>query len=166
MANVTENRVNTVIDDVTMDALKRGTQSLLDNMPFLVALTDEERLSLSGLDISNKVFVEEAFDYLSSNPGIMPPAVNAANLKNDLELYNQLDTVESWLQNVLNQVSDTKRLAAHEAYSSSLMIYKLLSVFSQTGVPGAQQGYERLSRRFAQSGRSTPTDKLVPNTEA
>ena len=166
MANVTENRVNTTIDDATFGALKTQIKSIGAAMPFLVTLSDAQRKSYFSLDVSNKVFVEEALDELMNNGAMMPGVVDASFIKNDLALFEQLDTLESMLTNLLNLVSDTKRTAANEAYTNALMVYKLFGLFADSAVPEARQSYDRLSRRFEQSGReSTEATPIVPPAE-
>lgn len=166
MANVTENRVNTTIPVATFSALKTQIKSMGTSMPFLVTLSDAQRKSYFSLDVSNKVFVEEALDELVNNGAMMPAVVDASFIKNDLELFEQLDTLESMLTNMLNLVIDTKRTAAHEAYTNALMVYKLFGLFSASAVPEAKQSYDRLSRRFEQTARdSSEETPIVPPAE-
>jgi len=48
-----------------------------------------------------------------------------------------------------NKVRDTQMLAGSEAYSSSLMIYRMFKSAADTGVPGTQAIYNGLKERFA-----------------
>ena len=91
----------------------------------------------------------------------MPAYISPASLQKDLDLYNQLDSIESRLSNLLQKISDTKRLAAHEAYSAALTAYKLFEAAHDAGIPNATNSYLRLRQRFQnQGGRpndTTPT---------
>lgn len=158
MANITQNRIDHTIDATNLSTLNAAINTLHTTLSFLVGLTDEERDSLSGLDVDNKVFVDEAFDEISNNPNnpaILPPFINSGYLKNDITLFEQLDSIESELKNLLTRISDTKRLAGHEAYAMSLTAYNLYAMASAAGIPGAKQSYDRLKVRFAGQGRTS-----------
>jgi hypothetical protein len=154
MPNITENRLNTVISAADEAALGTAGTTLETILAFLIALTDDERKSLFGLDVQNKVFVEEALQEIDANSGVLPPYIGSATLKTDLDLYNQLDGLESRLSNLLQKISDTKRLAAHEAYSAALTAYKLFEAAHDAGIPNATNSYLRLRQRFQNQGRS------------
>jgi hypothetical protein len=153
MANISTNLL-----DVILTAAEQGTiqtaiatiDTTLD--PVESTLTDEGRASLLSLDVNNKVFAEEALQEVQTNGSMLPSAVNALFLKNDLELFNQLDGIESQLENVLRKVKDAKRVAGHEAYAMALTIYTLYRSLAAVGVAGAQQSADRLGERFAQNG--------------
>jgi hypothetical protein len=69
MPNITENRLNTVISAADEAALGTAGTTLETILAFLIALTDDERKSLFGLDVQNKVFVEEALQEIDANSG-------------------------------------------------------------------------------------------------
>ena len=79
--------------------------------------------------------------------------------KQNLELRNQLDQVFiGALQQVVQPIEDTRRLAAHEAYSAALAIYKFIEAGSALGLNGYQAAYDVLKPRFAgQGGRPQDT---------
>ena len=158
MANITENRINTTIAAADITAISAAIATINTKLPFLLALTDEERASLLGLDVNNKVFVDEALDEMTNNSSVLPAFISTANLTNDVRLYEQLDTIESTLMNLLSKISDTKRVAGHEAYAVSLTAYNIYGMASSAGIPNARQSYDRLKARFAGQGRtSNPT---------
>jgi hypothetical protein len=95
-----------------------------------------ERISFLSLDVNNKVFAEEALQEAVSNGSMLPAAVNTKFLKNDLGLYDQLDSIESQLEIVLRKVKDSKRVAGHEAYAMALTIYTLFRSLAAVSVPG------------------------------
>ena len=123
---------------------------------YLQTLTDAQRTSLHSLNVDNKVFVDEALSEVTNNGGILPDAVNAAELRKDVEFFEQLDDLISNLDNMRNQLSDTRRLAGHEAYSMSLTAYTLYKALATAGIPGAQQSADRLGERFTQNGAGGP----------
>lgn len=169
MANITSNLLNTtipVIDLGTVQTSLAGISTTLGGV--LRALTDDERASLFSLDENNKVFVEEALNEITTNGALLPSAVSATFLASDLELFNQLDGLESQVENLLTRIKDTKRLAGHESYAMSLTIYTLYKSLAAVGVAGAQQSADRLGERFQQQGgggspaATNPTSPAIP----
>lgn len=158
MANITENRINLTIAAADLTAIAAAINTINTKLPFLQALTDEERAALLGLDVNNKVFVDEALDEMTNNDSILPAFINTANLNNDIKLFEQLSTLESTLSNLLTKISDTKRIAGHEAYAVALTAYNMYGMASSAGIPNARQSYDRLKTRFSGQGRtSNPT---------
>jgi hypothetical protein len=158
MANITDNRINQTISPADLTAISAAITNLNASLSFLQALTDPERDALLSLDVDNKVFVDDAFDEMTNNGAILPAFINTGYLKNDITLFEQLDSLESELRNLLSRISDTKRLAGHEAYVMSLTAYNLYGMATNAGIPGAKQSYDRLKVRFAGQGRtSQPT---------
>jgi hypothetical protein len=157
MANISTNLLNVVLAATDMGTVTTAIATIDTTLdPVESTLTDEERASLLSLDVNNKVFAEEALQEVDTNGSMLPAAVNSLFLKNDLTLYDQLDGIESQLENVLRKVRDAKRVAGHEAYAMALTIYTLYRSLAAVGVAGAQQSADRLGERFAQNANGAP----------
>ncbi|MGE0638370.1 MAG: hypothetical protein AB7G44_09645 [Bacteroidia bacterium] len=157
MANITDNLLNTSIPAAGLAAVQTGITGIATVLdPITHTLIDEQRESLLSLNVDNKVFVEEALVEITTNGAILPSAVNAAFLANDLLFFNQLSGIETQLENLLIRIKDTKRLAGHEAYAMALTIYTLYKALAAAGVPGAQQSADKLGERFNQQGGGAP----------
>ena len=165
MANINENRVNTVIstaDQTALDTATAGIKTLLD--PYFYSLTDEERTSLFSLQQENLVFAHLALDQANLLGNLIPAALSSlvSNLNNDLKLYQQMDGFEKGVLAQINLgVADTKRTAAHESFVGGLAVYKIIEAMANMGVATAKPAYDILKERFAnQGGRpidTTPT---------
>lgn len=160
MSNLTENRIDTVLSETQIQSINMSIKQITETLP-LGSLSEEQRSSLKSIDVNNKVFVEDTIKVLQAGNGdIMPSFIKAESMKNDLQLFEQLDQVEKQLQNVLQKVGDVKRIAGEEAYSMALAVYKIFTAANAAGIPGAKQAYDTLKPRFeAQggSGRSAET---------
>ena len=66
-------------------------------MPFLLALTNEERQG--GLKLGDKTvaFIDKAIDYACSNPTLVPPYVNLEEIQKDYQLQKDLVDILQWL---------------------------------------------------------------------
>jgi len=161
MGNITENKLNLILIATDLAAINTNIAAINSKLP-AGSLTDEQRMNLKSINVDNKVFVEDAITEMTVNgAGIMPAFLNAANLQNDITLYDQLDTVESGLNTLLQRISDLKRIAGDEAYTGGLMVYKIFENANSAGLNQAKQPYEKLRARFnaqGNSGRDSETE--------
>ena len=156
MANISENLIDTTISNADVTALNTALTTAATTLdPYMATLTEEERNSLFSLQQENLVFATDALLQIQSLGSLLPPALGSlvTDLSNDLALHEQLKTVEQvHLNQLIQKVADTKRLAAHEAYTGALAAYKVIEALASVGVPGAQAAYDILKVRFANQG--------------
>jgi hypothetical protein len=160
MANITVNRLNTTIspaDETTLLTGFTGINTVLG--PYLATLTDDERKSLFSLKEENLVFAHEALLQAQNLGNLIPAAMGSlvTNLDNDLELNKQMGELEdAVISQLVQKISDTRRLAGHEGYVGALAVYKLIEALASVGVEGAQAAYDILKARFANQGGTPP----------
>jgi hypothetical protein len=152
MSNTNQNLLNQTLEALTvteiMEALNTAAAALPD-----ATLTDEQRRNLNAISVDNKVFAEEVLDEMNTNPNAAVNATyNLEFLANDLQLFEQVESIISRLMDMVQRLEDVKRLAGHEAYGMATGAYGMLEVMARTGVPGAQASFDRLKPRFAKSG--------------
>jgi len=157
MANITDNRLSLTISNADLTTVNTAGQTIDTTLSFLIALTEEERERLFGVNVNNKVFIEEALEEAQNNGSILPGYIQVAELEKDLTLFNQLGDLLSYLRNLLQKMEDTQRLAGHEAYALSLAIYQLYKSAAEAGIPGAAASYNRLKERFDNPRPTPPT---------
>jgi len=161
MGNITENKLNTVITAADLATITSSITAINSKLP-AGSLTDEQRMNLKSINVDNKIFVEDAITEMTVNgSGIMPAFLNAANLQNDITLYDQLDTVESGINTLLQRISDLKRIAGDEAYTAGLTVYRIFESANIAGLNQAKQPYEKLRARFnaqGSAGRAPETE--------
>ena len=164
MSNLSENRLDLVLDPADMQAMQDNINQFIDLIPSGTSLTDEQRSSYLSINVANKVFSEDVLaESYTLGPNILPAYVNLDALKNDLEVFKQLDNLENLLNNALQRLQDAKRVAGHEAYSQSTVIYNAIKMASDAGIPNAKAAYTKLKVRFeAQSGNNGRTTVEVP----
>ena len=161
MGNITENKLNMVIATADLTAISTSIATINSKL-HAGSLTDEQRMNLKSINVDNKIFVEDAITEMTVNgTGIMPAFLNAANLQNDIALYDQLDTIESGINTLLQRIADLKRIAGDEAYTGGLTVYRIFESASSAGLNQAKQPYEKLKARFnaqGNAGRPAPTE--------
>ena len=162
MSNLSNNRISTIATAAQITAVKGALQTISTNLPFLLGLTTDERISLPAINVNNKVFTEDAINAGVNNATLIPSYVSVANMQNDLTLFSQLDEIIILTKQLLEKLEDTQLLSGSEAYASALMVYKLFGSAADSGVPGADAVVTQLKQRFsAQGGAATPANPIV-----
>jgi hypothetical protein len=161
MGNLNNNRMDTVMSDEQRSAVKAAFETIKANMPFLTGITVDERIALPKINVSNKVFTEDAINAIANNTELLPAYLNVEHMKNDLTLYMQLDELLGLARQTVELMEDTQMLAGSEAYSSALTAYKLFQAASEAGLKGSDAIYDSLKARFAQ----TTSTQVVKSNE-
>lgn len=156
MSNTTINRVNATLNPDTVQTIKNAIASIHQVLPFLVGLTPAERMALPKISVSNKVFTEDAIQVAVNNAELFPAFIKPEEMKKDLDLYHTLDELVILVRQTAERLTDTQILAGSEAYTSALIIYKILGAASASGVAGTKTLYEQLRQRFTTSNQSAP----------
>ncbi len=161
MSNLMNNRISTTLTTEQREAVMQAFQTIFSNLPFLLGLTVEERVSLPKINVNNKVFTQDALNEMEQNAEMLPSFMQAEPMRNDLTLYNQLDPILSMARQLVEKLEDTQMLAGSEAYISALSAYRLFGAAAAAGIGGADTVYDSLRSRFAQSN----TEQNTNNTD-
>ncbi|MCZ8089155.1 hypothetical protein [Flavobacterium sp.] len=157
MANLSNNRLDFTLSQSDVTAINDSIDTLNSRLDFLVGLTVTERISLPAIDVNNKAFTEDAINAATSNETLLPGYISVTAMKNDLDLFNQLEPIKVKLQQIVEKLNDTQMLAGSEAYVAALMVYKLFGSAADAGVPGTDTIYDLLKQRFAGQGGTGKT---------
>lgn len=152
MANLSNNRLDFTLSQSDVTAINDSIDALNSSLDFLIGLTVTERITLPAIDVNNKAFTEDAINAATSNETLLPGYISVVAMKNDLDLFNQLEPIKIKLNQILEKINDTQLLAGSEAYTSALAIYKLFGSAADAGVPGTDTIYDLLKQRFAGQG--------------
>lgn len=161
MANLTENRLNEVVDPAVLTTALTALNDFMAALPE-GALNDDQRRRYTGMDVDNRVFVETVVNVLrGSGASVLPATFQLTTLQNDYDLFEQLQMVNERTTALQRKLDDLSRIAAHEAYTYSLAIYSIYEAMSKAGSEDARAGYEMMRDRFTRTGGSrTPEETL------
>jgi hypothetical protein len=159
MTTVSNNRISVTIDEFALAQIKGAFQTINQHLPFLLGLNPEERQTMPKMNVANKQFVQDALLAMKNNEGMFPVYLSHAELAKDVKLYEQLDELVILSQQLTEKLRDTQILAGSEAYIMALLIYKMVGVAAQSGLPGMDTIYDQLGERFAGQG---PTNSTLP----
>ncbi|MDN3725537.1 hypothetical protein QRD02_14220 [Aequorivita sp. SDUM287046] len=152
MSNTNQNLLNQVLAELAITEIMEALTTVESALP-TATLTDEQRRELNSINVDNKVFAEEVLDEMNTNPiAAVNGTYNKEFLANDLSLFEQTESILSWMKNISQRVEDIRRLAGHEGYGLATAAYGMYDVLARSGVPGAQASYDRLKPRFAKNG--------------
>jgi len=160
MPNLNSNRIDVIMTDAELLAAKTKFAALEASLPFLIGLTPEERRSLPKINVSNKVFVEDAMMHIRNTPGVLPAYVDVAKLEKDFKLFGQLDELLGLAKRITEKIQDTVMLAGSESYVTTLTAYRLFGAAALAGIPGADTAHSHLQTRFDQA-----MNESAPETE-
>ena len=156
MGNITENKINVTLTAVQMTTIATAVNSIAAIIPE-ATLTEEQRQTKLSMDVDNKILVEDTITEVGiSGAGIIPPFILIGSVKNDLDVFEQLDVIDAMVDNLSQKIKDAKRTAADEAMTAANAIYKLYEMAALVGIPGAQQGYDKLKARYKKQGPNPP----------
>lgn len=143
-----------------------GAINVLDAklMPHLIEITDEEKSAMPKVKDKSMPFLQKADVYAQQRPNLVPAFVNAAELKRDVQGMEQLKAYSSPLSQIAKALDDTITVAGSEAYIAALAFYKSVKVAASMNVPGAQEIYSDLSKRFEVSTAKASAAKLARET--
>lgn len=148
------NRVSVALSPKQIKDMKSYLDAFTGAMPFLVGLTDEERVGLMKMRRNNKLFVEDCLLVAKDSPHLLTEYITEEEMRKDYDLYQILDEFEHLLLVMYQKVRDTRILAGSEAIVCALMFYKMCKIGEAAGVPGAAAGVKRMAKRFEGMGRS------------
>ncbi|WP_299897186.1 hypothetical protein [uncultured Aquimarina sp.] len=165
MSNVLNNRLSVTVDPAVITEVKNRIEEINTLLPFLTGLTKEERRTLPKINRSNKIFVEDTLDSMRQNGNILPNFISVDEVEKDYDLYNELKVLALELAQLTEKVNDTHILAGSEAYTTSLLAYKMFGVAANSGVAGAEALHNRLKERFVIAGGSSTDDDTPDETD-
>jgi hypothetical protein len=145
-----ENRIDAALPEESKTQILEKLSGMRALMPFLIKVSETDKLSLQQMDDGRKPFTEKAHDFATRNAAINPGDAILVNAEHDLKLYSNLSVVENELKQLLEMVSDTKQLAGAEAYEVSRFIYMKAKMALKMKEPGMQTIVDELGKLYKQ----------------
>jgi len=125
-------------------------------VPYLEALTPEERRTLPKMSDKTIAFVNKTETYTISNPEFAPGFMEVAEFAKDMQVVVELKPILDICEQLVSNLDDTSMLAGSEAYVQALMYYNGVKLAAKTGQASARPIYDDLSVRFPGATRKTP----------
>jgi hypothetical protein len=143
--------VSLVLSQDQLVAVDQALAAIESQLSGLVALTSDQRRSLTKMGEKSETFCRQTLSLLDQNRQVVPPSVELDGVLSDLVTLDQLRPRLQRLQRLSERAADTESALGNDVMVASLQGYALLKVV------GKNQGLEALCRglgsRFARLGR-------------
>lgn len=151
-----EDRIEATLTQADRDAVLAAIQTIKERLPFLTDLTPDERRALPKMGDRSRTFVDRALEVATQDDSFLPRSFQVAEMRQDVELVNSLESIRLALLQLSEAVDDTYTLAGSEAYTAALVVYQSARAQGRGGPLDAVA--DELGRRFARkSSGDTPT---------
>jgi hypothetical protein len=142
------NKISIVINQEAKTKIETAVDTIFDNLPKLITLSNEERIELPKMGDKTVSFVNKSLEYARQNPGIVPAYLDLTEFGKDVDAVNALFQILAPVKKLTEGLDDTMLLAGSEAYMASLVFYTALKGAINAGQTGLKHIYDDLSARF------------------
>lgn len=133
-------------------------------MPKVRNLSADERKKYGSINEINKLIVNKAKDYRSSQPTLSSPDVDWVEFQSDFDSRDFLQTTILRLQNMIDGLSNNKILHDFDNYQAALTDYDYSKYKASTKVAGFENKVNEMGQFFNRTGTTAPTEKTVDET--
>lgn len=127
--------------------------------PYTVSLTNDERMTMPKMSDKTVAFVGKVVDYTLSNPKLIPPMMEADELKKDFQANQTLQPIHAISQQITDMIKDTLIVTGSEAYTQALLYYASVKMAVKIGDSEAKSIQEDLGKRFPKGSKISSSDK-------
>lgn len=147
------NRIDHNITQADKATIQANLNQIKSVLSFLIAQTPKDR-KRAGWTASSKghELAKRALAHGKQNAQLLSPQINLIALEKDTTLVTDLNTIESMLENLLQNVRDTRLWVQNEASQQGMLIYKLLQIANKNGF-GAEEAINDMKPYMPRTGR-------------
>jgi len=156
------NRVSASMSAEDIAAINAAIQTIQSKLPFLVGLSDADRMALPKMADKSSAFHDKTAGYMATNPEFLPGYVKTDEVGKDQGLRNQMLQFYPQFTTLFRSVEDTLMVVNSELWMADLAYYQNVRAAAGRGVAGSQAIYNDLRQRFP--GR--PSSPKQPQTPA
>lgn len=115
--------ISAALSQTDRDAISQALSTIQQHLPFLIDLVAAERSALPKMSHKSRSFVSTALDVATRNPDFLPRSFDVEEMRKDLELFQDLNTILMSITQFQDMVDDTCMLVGSEAYTAALTVY-------------------------------------------
>lgn len=147
-----QNKVSATLSDEAAAAVTTALATVKQNLPFLIALSREERRALPKMGSKGRGFVRAALTLAGQNADMLPRAFDVAEFQRDVELEARIAPIAASLTQLAELVDDTLVGVGSDAYVAALAVYGYAKAAGKSG--GLDGQLDSLGQRFARRSQS------------
>jgi hypothetical protein len=141
---VSENRITLVISPEQNQLAAAGVAQTFTALPGLVSVDPSQTRDLYPFVNKNETFGRGVLRTLEAHPQIVPPSLDVAGARADLDALDTLRPLLEAVQRLHSQLEDTVRLLGHDVMDFAYEGYQQLKL------SGAAHGLEEMRRELGQ----------------
>ncbi len=146
----------------SLDAHVEGIRTILKDK--MVNLTPDERRQYGRIANQNKLLVNKAKQFMEQHPHFIPPFLDKEEFDRDYIAREQIENRVKLLENIVQQLLDTKTLLDHDNYTNALSFYRLVRYLAQENEVGAKSVYEDMKVLFKIPSNTSSTNQIASST--
>ncbi len=116
-------KVSEIVSSDTIAKILAAVKTINDLLPFLVALSNDERKSMLKLGPKSLKFVRDVRDMAVANPGIVLGAHDLPEFVKDVDVLEAFGKFAPQVMKLAEGIGDTQMVAGSEAMTTSLLNY-------------------------------------------
>lgn len=158
-----DNLISVVISDEEVTQVNTGVDSINAVLAGkTVSLTPEQRRQHGRIANQNKLLVDKAKMYMEQNTQWIPGFLDKEEFDRDYDARTKIELMLGRLENLTQQLIDTKTLLDHDNYNNSLSFYRYLRYLANENEPGAGVAYRDMKRLFSRTSSWTESKEGEP----
>ncbi len=159
-----ENLISLTFEDHELKKLGQGIQLIREVLTGkTINLTPEQRLQYGRVSNKNKLIIDKSKNYMEQYPDWIPKFLDKAEFDRDYTARNQVEIHAQLLENLAQQLIDTKTLLDHDNYTNALSFYRKVRFLARENEPGAKTVYQDMKVLFDKVNK--PLSKPDTDTE-
>ncbi|GGX05380.1 hypothetical protein [Aquimarina muelleri] len=144
-----ENLISLTLTPEEVKKLSKGIKDIQEVLQGkTVNLTPEQRGQYGRIANQNKLIVDKAKNYMEQHPNWIPRFLDKEEFDRDYSTRQQLETHVQQLENLAQQLVDTKTLLDHDNYTNALSFYRMMRFLAGENEPGAKTVYQDMKVLF------------------
>ncbi|GAB4477492.1 MAG: hypothetical protein OHK0057_27250 [Thermoflexibacter sp.] len=146
--------ISATVSTADLEAIKQAIDTISAKLPFLIALSKDEKKKLYKMGAKSIDFVNDCQVVAQNYPEIFPVGFNREEFEKDAKLVVSLSEISILLNTLNEKISDTSIAVGSEAMNTSLEVYEYVKTAAKRK-PGLKSVAEQLKQRFKEQGKKT-----------
>ncbi len=146
-----------------LDTYLTGIRNLLNGKT--VNLTPEQRQQYGRIANKNKLIVDKAKNYMEQHPEWIPIFLDKEEFDRDYNTRQQIEGRVQLLENLSQQLIDTKTLLDHDNYQNTLSFYRMVKFLASENEAGAKTVFNDMKQLFIKPRPSSTDEAETPKGE-
>ncbi len=149
------NRISTEITSEVKEEVLRRISEARTLLPFLIALSDDERKALRDIGQQGLIYTLDTLDGMNQFPETIPATFDKNEFTKDVVLLDSLDDLMDEVMSFYVALKDTYNQAGSEAMKSADKAYDYLKKGEDNNV-SLREVVAKIGKRFEGQGKKKP----------